>query len=166
MDLANGTHDYHLKRPITVYFAGKGDQEVTLIEMREPSRAHVKKSAKIKQMVMQSIIEMSKDTDNNQAGTEIEKIENVSDEDHEENSKEMLDGLRVALLLSKTVDLGDFIECFVDMALKNAKKPIIMCDGEVPIKDIHFDQMSVDEIEEMALTYASFFHMPSEMQSK
>lgn len=169
MDIENGTHDYILNNPIKVHFAGKGEQEVICLVMREPTRAHAKKASKLKQWIMQCMMEVSKDSTQPQlvAAEEPSVLHEKSDSAVEKEAEEMKEALRISLMLSKTVDLGDFVETFIEMAQKpGVKKSIIMCDGEVPIKDIHFDQMSADEVEELAITYASFFHMPSVMQEQ
>lgn len=162
MDLVNGKHDYHLKNPILVHFKGEGEKEVILLEMREPARAHVKKSAKLKQMIMQALVGVSENI--NLPGEEVKQIHDKNDEEHEQNAEEMIEAVRACLLLSKNVDFGDFVETFISMATKNSKKELILCDGKVPISDVHFDQMTADEINEMAIAYASFFYMPSVMQ--
>jgi len=164
MDIANGTHEYYLNKPIMVHFAGEGEKEVILLELHEPTRAHVKKSSRMKQFIMQAMMEVSEKSQNEVVGHEQKLLHEKTDEDIEKESLEMKKALGMMLQMSKTVDIGNFIELFIDMALKNSKKSIIMCDGKIPIKDIHFDQMSANDIEELAITYASFFLMPSEMQ--
>lgn len=166
MDIENGTHDFTLNKPIMVHFSGKGEQEVICLIMREPTRAHAKKASKLKQMIMRSMMEISEKSNAIAGGEEQVPLHEKTSEDIEKSAEEMREALRLSLMLSEKVDLGDFVETFVSMAVKpGAKKPIIMCDGEVPIKDIHFDQMSADEVEELAIVYASFFHMPSVMQT-
>jgi len=165
MDLANGKHDYTLTRPIDVHFKGVGDKEVIMLTLYEPTRQHVKQSAKLRQMVMISMIELSeKNNAQGQAGQESKQIHDKTDEEHEKDSAELYEAMKIAILMSEKLDLGDFVEFFIDMALKPTKKPLIKCDDEIPIKDIHFDQMSADEVTDLAIAYASFFYMPSVMQ--
>ena len=163
MDLANGTHDYHLEKPISVHFKGIGSKDVTLLEMHEPSRAHVQKASRLKQMVSQALLEMSENSAEF-SGHETKQLQYETDEEHAKESEGLFEAMKACLLLSKNVDLGDFVETFIAMATKNSKKELILCDGKVPISDIHFDQMSADEINNLALTYTSFFFMPAEMR--
>lgn len=171
MDIENGTLDYMLNGSIKVHFSEEGEKEVGLLVMSEPTRAHAKKGSKLKQMIMRCMMEVSKNTDTNQPieqpAKEDKALHEKTNESMAKDVEEMKGALRIALLLSEKVDLGEFVETFIEMALKpGVKKHIIMCDGKVPIKDIHFDQMSEDEVEELAITYASFFHMPSVMQEQ
>ena len=163
MDLASGTHDYHLEKPISVHFKGVGSKDVTLLEMHEPSRAHVQKSSKLKQMVTQALLEMSEKSAEF-SGYEAKPLHDETEDDHTKESEGLFEAMKACLLLSKNVDLGDFVETFIAMATKNSKKELILCDGKVPISDIHFDQMSAEEINNLAFTYKSFFFMPAEMQ--
>lgn len=170
MDLANGKHDFHLTRPIMVHFSGDGDKEVTLIELHEPSRVHLKKASRLKQMVVKAMMDASKFSDKSEDeeeeevdGEEVKPIHEKTDEEHKKEAAELAKVLKMALLASD-IDFGEFNETFIAMALKSSKKELLLLDGKVPIKSTHFDDMSVSDIESLAVTYASFFLMPSEMQ--
>lgn len=163
MDLETGSHEYILKKPIMVHFAGEGEKEVISLELREPGYEHAKKAYRIEQMVSKCIYERIQDMDH--SGTESVPLHDQKSEDIEKNAAEMVPMIKAALRISETVDLGDFVETFVKMATKNnAKKPIIMCDGKIPFKDSHIEQMGTDEILNLAAVWTAFFGMPSEDQ--
>lgn len=170
MDLVNGEKDYNLPEPITVFIKDQGgDVEVSLLTLHEPRREHIKYSARMKQMVTRAVMEVSEKHKGEEQvilGEEAKAFHEKTNKEHQKESEEMAGLLNLALYASETVDLGDFVENFISMATKAAKKNIVMCDAIVPIKDIHFDQMSDETVTDLAITYASFFLMPSVMQSK
>ena len=166
MDIENGIKEYHLKTPIQVHFKGEGDKEVSLLTMHEPRREHLRWSAKMRQALTRATIEMGERNKENipVAGEEVREFHEITSEEHAKNAEEMMQGISVCLLLSETVQLDVFVDNFIKMATKPAKKNIIMCDDAIPIKEHHFEQMSDSEVMDIAFTYASFFLMPSVMQ--
>lgn len=168
MDIAEGTHEFILKKPIDVKFEGEGQsRSVMSLELREPTRKHLKRASRLKQMVTGAMMEAAK-----LQGVEApqqydaEKLEDKTPEDLTKESEELRDGISIALLSSQSIDLGDFIELFIEMALRKNANPIVVCEGEIEIKDIHFDEMDINDIERLAITYASFFCMPSVLQDQ
>lgn len=165
MDYENGTYDFILKKPITVHVDGKGEESFQTLVLREPAREHSKQAYRLKQMVTRAVKEISEqqaDT-NPEMGAEVEE---KTPEQKQKDSQDMADVLGIALELSEKVDLGDFVETFIKMAEKTATKPVVSIDGKYTFKSAHTDQISLDELQRMAVTYVSFFLTPSVMQDQ
>ncbi len=166
MDIENGVDNFILKKPIMVKFEGEGSsREVVALELREPTRKHLKRASRLKQMVMGAMMEASKMQGAEPQQTEPSKA--LDDKTPEELLKEAEDlraGISIALVSSQSIDLGEFVELFIEMAIRKNVSPIVLCDGEIQIKESHFEDMSIEDIERLAITYASFFCMPSVLQ--
>ncbi len=167
MDIEKGEHKHMMSRPIEVHIEGEGDVNVHALTLREPARCHMKKTSRLKQIVMGALHEASKLNKTDEANTvpEAKPVRVKTNEEVEADAKEIQELLEVALVLTPGDGLGEFVETFISMVTNVSKKPVILCDDRVPMKDIHFDQMSIEAIEKLAITYVSFFCMPSVMQS-
>lgn len=163
MDIETGTHEFILSRPIMVKFDGEGAaREIISLELVEPTRQHLKRAARLKQMIMGAMMEASKLSESEQP-TEYDpdKLHEKTPETITKESEDMRNGINIALVASQSIDLGEFQEIFIDMATRKNVKPIVLCENEIQIKESHFDDMHPDDIERLAITYASFFCMPS-----
>jgi len=167
MDYENGTYDFILKKPIQVHVQGKGEEDFSTLVLREPAREHSKYAYKLKQMVTRSLKEIGDNNQPEDVNPEIgEIVEEKTPAQMLEDSEQMAEVLGIALELSNVVDLSDFVETFIKMAEKTAVKPIVLIDGQYVMKDAHTNQISLDDLQRMAVTYVSFFLTPSVMQGQ
>lgn len=167
MDYENGTHDFILNKPINAHVQGKGEEEFPTLTLREPSREHAKYAFKLKQMVTRALKEVGEQSNQEDINPELgQEIEDRTPEQMSKDSEDMAEVLGIALELSHNVDLADFVETFIKMAEKAAVKPIVLIDDKYTFKDAHTNQLSLSELQRLAVTYVSFFLMPSVMQGQ
>lgn len=167
MDYEDGTHDFILEKPVKVHVTGKGEEEFPTLVLREPSREHAKYAYKLKQMVTRALKEISDNNPQEGINPEIvQQIEEKTPDERKKESQDMSEMLGIALELSNVVDLSDFVETFIKMAEKTAVSPIVAIDGKYVLKEAQTSQMSLADLQRLAVTYVSFFLMPSVMQGQ
>jgi hypothetical protein len=99
------------------------------------------------------------------AGEETPALHDAVDE-IEEQAAEMEQAINMALMMSKTVDAGEFVDVWVEAAtLGGAKKNLVLVDGSVPLNKVHVARMSPNDVLGAAVRWASFFGMPPQMQN-
>jgi len=108
-----------------------------------------------------------------QAGNEVNTEIGVAEENEEKTEEQRLKDFddvyqmaTIALECSEKVDLGEFVDTFFSIAEKTALRPIVLIDGKYVLKDAHTSQMSLSEMQRLAVTYVSFFLTPSVMQGQ
>ena len=79
----------------------------------------------------------------------------------ENSAEQIVQALGAGVYLSKSIDIGDFVQAFIDMAINHkAKRNIAMIDGNIALREIHIEQMSNDDILGASVMWAGFFGMP------
>jgi len=135
--------------------------------LREPDYFNMKNSFKIQRFVtqiFQDMGEMKSDMDNiPEVSPDLKEKkalhENV--EEIEKSAGHFVEALMAGIYLSKSIDIGDFVQAFIDMAINHkAKRNIAMIDGNIALREIHIEQMSNDDILGAAVMWAGFFGMP------
>lgn len=158
MSIEDGTKEYVLKKPILVHFSGEGEKEIFSLSLREPKYEHAKEAYRLQQLAFLAIQNVTKQQST--VGVETKPLHESDTEKMELDAEEIAISIKLALKTSDNVDMGDFVKKFVQMACNTAKSPIVMCDGIVPLKQAHIEQIPLPELLNLAVVWCSFFNSP------
>jgi hypothetical protein len=162
MGIKEGTYDFTLSKPLSYKpFKGK-DTETNLIVLNEPSMEHIKFYLRLKQMLTRSQMELAKQAGQLQdtIGEVVKPLQDQVDK-IESETDQAFEMFSVCLQASESVDIGQFIGTFENMALTPAKKAICRVDGQVNMTSALWDNLQPEDAFNMAVRWCAFFAMPS-----
>lgn len=164
MGIEEGTTEFKLTRALEYRLNGQAELADHIL-LREPGMDHVKHYLKLKGLIMRSQMDLAK-----QAG-EINKLRDAIGEevkpivdnsaDIEAKADDMTEAVTLALQASESVDIGEFIETFEQMACMKARKPIALVNGHQAMTQALWANLKPDDAFAMAVRWCSFFGMPS-----
>lgn len=169
MGIEDGTTIFNLTRAIEYRLNG-GPQTANHVLLREPGMDHVKHYLKLKQMIMRAQMDLAKQAGEinklrDTIGTEIKPLDQEA-KDIESQTDDIAPAMALALQAAESVNIGDFIETFEQMACMKARKPICLIDGQQAMTSALWANLKPDDAFEMAVRWCSFFAMRSDEQGK
>jgi len=166
MGIQTGEVRYDLMNKVSYHDKDRGEVQAEFIILREPSYHHLKSALRIQQTVTRLIIDMQEsDSIKTLQGGESLKTLHSDINDAENSSEALAEMLDIAFLMSEIIDIGDFVEDWVKMAVNSsAKKGLCMLDGKYRLTQVHIENMDPNDILKMATKWAAFFGMPIALQ--
>jgi ribosome biogenesis protein Tsr3 len=146
----NNSIEFYLSKPISV--AKGGEQvEVSLLELNAPSSKVRTQAAKLKQLVMRAVNDVSEGISDEMRKSVTEK---QMEEVEQSSPEEAAEGLMGVVNVSKSVDMAVLHEVFADLITREG---ICMIDGDVKMTSPLYDKIDFKDNERLLGFYVQSF---------